>query len=105
LLDEEERLRYLASLLTLVRPGGFLYTSCMGAGDSYYSAHREMSTGLLATDPLNGVTKRLQSQASFEESAGALAIGATAVTERFVDDVDGVPYDREVVAAILPAPG
>ena len=102
LLDEDQRLRYLESLLTKLRPGGYLYTACMGAGDSYYLEHRLNPTGPLATDPLNGVTKRLQSRTSFNASVAELTRGATTVAERFVDVVDGVVHSREVVAALLP---
>ena len=101
LLHEHERVHYLESLLTRVRPGGYLYTACMGKGDTYYRKHHVAETDPLVTDPLNGITKRLQSRTTFFASAQSLASGAVTVTERFVDVVDGAPYDREVVAALL----
>lgn len=106
LLSDEERLRYLESLTQRLRPGGALYTACLGAKDSYYTRHLVSSASDLpiATDPLNGVSKLLQTGPHFGERLRQLFPVVASTEESFLDRVADRVYRREVLAAVLRRP-
>ncbi|MGI8755109.1 MAG: class I SAM-dependent methyltransferase [Acidimicrobiales bacterium] len=103
ILDPVARLDYLNALLGRLRPGGHLFTSCMGSGDAYYRhcARRGGESSSRATDPLNGITKLLRSRNEFASEVAALATVAAVGAETFDDAVNGGTYRREVLAAVL----
>jgi SAM-dependent methyltransferase len=101
-LSDDERYYYLESLLRRLRPGGFLYSSCMGADDAYYREHLiEPMSSHIAVDPLNNVAKLLQTPDSFKHELSRLGPVLTTTTETFIDDVAGTPYSRQILAAIV----
>lgn len=98
ILDEDDRRWYLSGLREKLRPGGKLYTACLGADDEYYA---EQADGLLATDPLNGITKLLQPRSEFKLGLMAVASHSLAIVSTFEDEVRDRTYDREVFAGIM----
>jgi SAM-dependent methyltransferase len=103
LLSFQARNDYLDGLRRLLRPGGVLYTSCVGADDEYYKvrATRSAAAEMIATDPLNGVTKFLQPRVAFGAHLSEFALVKAVTTERFLDAVGGSMFRREVLAAAI----
>ena len=103
LLNDDARRCYLSGLRRLLRPGGALYTACMGADDEYYAAHATDPAGpfSIATDPLNGVAKLLQPRLLFRDGLSEFSRVEAVTTERFDDVVAGQTYGREVLAAVV----
>ncbi len=99
ILDEDKRNEYLGSLLGRLRSGGRLYVAAMGAADAFYAGH--ISTGEIATDPANGVSKLLQRQDAFGQRLNDVATVEHTVVETFEDVVSGIAYRRQVLAAVL----
>jgi len=106
LLTDEDRLAYLQKLLTRLRPGGRLYTACMGRDDRYYRNHVlvQRPGPVVARDPLNKISKLLQPRRSFGSILRGLAPVVATTTESFDDDVAGGQYQRQVLAAVLRSP-
>jgi SAM-dependent methyltransferase len=106
ILSDYDRMRYLETLISHLRPGGVLYTAAMGSDDSYYRTHIVGCDGGLpiSSDPLNGVAKLLQTRTSYPARLGDLAPVSLAVVELFDDVVGAGTYAREVLAAAVRRP-
>jgi SAM-dependent methyltransferase len=105
LLSNSERLRYLESLIECLRPGGWLYTACIGTADGYYGQHLlDQSDTAIARDPLNGICKLLQTREAFGEVLRPLAKVEAITVESFSETVGAETYGREVLAALLRRP-
>jgi SAM-dependent methyltransferase len=99
MLTAEARLAYLRALRRQLRPGGVLYTTSMGAADAYYGP---LARGRkLATDPLNGITKRLETPSEFRELLNTVGPIVDVTAERFVDQVAGSSHRRQVLAGVV----
>jgi SAM-dependent methyltransferase len=94
---------YWAEMRRVLASGGLAYTSQFSVEDAYYAtfARGTKSGVVLATDPANGVTKRLFTKPQILSKFGAMLSTVAVETVEFEDVVQGVTYDRSVIGLLL----
>jgi SAM-dependent methyltransferase len=105
-VDESFRRNYRQELHRVTRPGGFVFSSLFSVEDEYYKSmiKNEHGANYIVTDPNNGITKRLYTEAEIKNFYALSFEVFYFVKFEFVDVVLGNPYRRSILALALRKP-
>jgi SAM-dependent methyltransferase len=105
-LEEEKKQSYRAELKRVTKPGGFVFSSVFSFEDEFYKGIFESNGGKgnIVTDPNNGVTKYLYTEASIKAFFSSEFDISYFVKFEFNDVVLDSPYKRSVLALVLRKP-
>jgi SAM-dependent methyltransferase len=98
---------YWSEVRRILVPGGLAYSSQFATDDGYYARLAQSTDGgiTLATDPANGVTKRLFTESELVAELAPILPAIHLETVRFEDVVEGAPYERSVIGLLLESGG
>jgi SAM-dependent methyltransferase len=102
-VDDNFRENYRRELHRVTKPGGFVFSSVFSFEDEYYKEIRARNghTDNLVTDPNNGITKRLYTEAEITDFFSAAFDVKYFAKFEFTDVVLGRQYRRSIFAMAL----
>ena len=106
-VDDDFRENYRRELHRVTKPGGIVFSSIFSFDDEYYRQIRYKSgrKDNLVTDPNNGITKRLYTEAEIKDFFSVDFRILHFVKFEFTDVVLGSPYWRSIFALALQKQG
>ncbi len=104
--DEDFKQNYRKELHRITKPGGIVFSSLFSEEDEYYKKIIQNGYGKenIVTDPKNGITKRLYTEAEIKDFFSTHFDILYFVKFEFEDIVLGLPYRRSILALALRKP-